>query len=97
MGKTVESGYGEEHKRIRAQYAKEVEAGHGWCCEIVCVMSSRWIPPGSKWHLAHTPDKTAYRGPAHSLCNVSEAGKRGNPKGIKSTRKPQSWRPTTQW
>lgn len=100
--------YGTQHRKERDKVAKQVEAGYGWCCEIVCVMPTRWIPPGSKWHLAHLPDGVGYRGPAHDRCNEGEGGRRGNPKGIKASRgtsglrlvrkqPPRRWRPTTDW
>lgn len=39
-------------------------------------MSSRWIPPGSEWHLAHDPSGTRYVGVSHPACNTSEAATR---------------------
>jgi len=99
MGRTVDRGYGREHRKERARWEPVVEAGQAWCCAIVCIMPVRWIPPGSKWDLGHNPDRTAYLGPCHQECNRSEGGRRGNahwPKAVKAREKPR-WRPTTNW
>ena len=73
-----------------------VDAGEAWCCEIRCINpGGRWIRPGSNWHLAHGDDGE-YRGPSHDICNCSEAGRRGNPKGRPKRRLPR-WRPSVQW
>lgn len=81
--------YGHSHRMERLKWAKVVESGHGWCCEPVCIKSSRWIPPGSKWHLSHDPTGTFYLGCSHEQCNESEGSKRkyGKTAG-------QSWRRT---
>ena len=65
-----------EHKRLRARYRKAIEAGQGWCAETICLMLSRWIPPGSDWHLAHHDDGVNYKGPAHARCNTADGGRR---------------------
>lgn len=77
-GTSTQRGYGSDHQKERARWQPAIDAGRGWCAEVICVEASRFIPPGSEWHLAHTPDRSAYRGPAHAACNLSEAGKRGN-------------------
>lgn len=100
--------YGNAHQKTRADWAPVVAAGQAFCCETVCVnQGGRWIPPDvpgrpTGWHLAHTDDGLAYKGPAHADCNLSEAGKRGNPRGRpkRPTRKravPRRWRPTRAW
>ena len=67
---------------MRANLAAEVDAGNAWCAETICVVEaeggSRWIPPGSRWHVAHTDDGTAYKGAAHERCNAADGARRGN-------------------
>ena len=91
--------YGTAHRKLRDKWAREIEAGYGYCSEIVCLMPSRWIPPGTEWHLAHNEDGITYRGPAHAFCNQSEGGRRGNAhwKRAKRARQVTKWRPTTNW
>jgi hypothetical protein len=99
--------YGSAHQKTRAEWEAVVQAGQAYCCEPVCVnppeKGGRWIPPDvpgrpTGWHLAHTDDGLAYKGPAHAGCNLSEAGRRGNPKTRPSRTTPRrSWRPTRAW
>lgn len=73
--------YGYRHRQEREAWRPIVEAGRAYCSEVRCLMPSRWIPPGSSWHLAHDhtdPTGTRYRGPAHAGCNSSEGAARGN-------------------
>ena len=69
-----------EHKRLRAQYGRQIAAGQGWCVEPVCVMPSRYIAPGTAstdWHVPHNEDGVTYRGgPAHMRCNTADGGRR---------------------
>ena len=67
-----------EYLRTRKALAPVVEAGQAWCSEPVCVMRTRWIPPGTPWHLSHDPSGAVLLGPSHMRCNLSEAAKRGN-------------------
>jgi hypothetical protein len=76
LAKTADRGYGTQHRAERAKWAPIVEAGQGWCAEIICIKRSRRIAPGEPWHLAHTEDRTAYRGPSHEACNVAEVNRR---------------------
>lgn len=71
-------GYGYPHARLRAWWKPQVEAGLVQCHAVVCLEPSRWIKPGSEWHLGHTPARTAWTGPEHAKCNLSEAAIRGN-------------------
>lgn len=70
------------HRDARARFATDVESGNGWCAETICVIEaeggSRWIPPKSRWHAAHTDDGLAYKGPAHERCNTADGARRGN-------------------
>jgi hypothetical protein len=73
---TVERGYGGAHQALRAKWAPLVAAGLVYCHEPVCIEASRRIEPGSDWDLAHLPDRSGWRGPAHSACNTAEANRR---------------------
>lgn len=75
---TTERGYGAPHKAERETWAPVIAAGHGWCAEVVCLMSSRYIAPDMPWDLAHADTRHTYRGPAHVKCNRSEGAVRGN-------------------
>ena len=97
---TTEAGYGSGHQRLRAQYARMVEAGDALCTAAVCLRPSRIIVPGSEWHLGHLPDRSGYSGPQHALCNTSEGGRRGNPRSARPKRQRPAgdrWRPTRNW
>ena len=61
----------------------EVAAGRAYCAELVCVMRTRWIAPGSRWALAHDhrdPTGRTLLGPSHARCNNAENARRNNPK-----------------
>lgn len=73
---SAQRGYDHAHRKERAKWAAEVESGQGRCREPVCLMRSRWIPPGSAWDLAHAPGG-GYHGPSHSKCNRTEGARRG--------------------
>ncbi len=75
---TTQRGYGSKHRRLRQQYAPMVAAGRAQCAEVVCIMPTRWIQPGTPWDLAHGTTCDTYRGPAHAACNRSEGATRGN-------------------
>lgn len=95
-GRTVEAGYGQVHRILRAWWKPHVDAGEVYCHARVCLMRSRWIRPGTQWHLGHTPERDGWTGPEHAKCNCSDGGKRGNPP--KEMRMPRAVRPvrTTQ-
>lgn len=102
---TASRGYGTAHQRERARHEPAVEAGEAFCCETVCIMPTRWIRPGSPWHLAHTEDRTAWLGPSHAACNLAERNRRvakAKPRrrrnsGTKSTPRTLAWRTSRQW
>jgi len=77
-GSTASRGYGGDHQRLRAQWKPKVDAGQAFCHAAICLKPTRWIQPGTPWHLGHTPDRTAWTGPEHEQCNESEAARRGN-------------------
>lgn len=103
--------YGSAHQQARKLWEPVVAAGRAFCCETVCVnRAGRWIPPDvpgqpTGWHLAHADDGQSYKGPAHAGCNLSEAGRRGNPRG--QPKRPagkragaaakKRWRPSRAW
>jgi hypothetical protein len=69
--------YGYDHRKLRDRTARTVNAGGAQCAELICLMPDRWIPPGTRWDLAHAADGS-YLGPAHARCNRAEAARRGN-------------------
>lgn len=73
-----------EHKALATRFAADIKAGRGWCVEPICVMTTRFIPPGTPrkgWHVPHNEDGITYRGgPAHARCNGAENARRNNPK-----------------
>jgi hypothetical protein len=79
LRKTAERGYGGSHQKLHKHWAPIVAAGGGWCTEPICLMTTRWIPPGTPWHLAHAEGQAGYRGPAHRRCNLAERNRRVNP------------------
>lgn len=75
-GTTTERGYGREHQKVRASWSPLVDAGMVQCHAVICVMPTRWIEPGSKWHLGHTADRSGWTGPEHQRCNTADGGRR---------------------
>ena len=80
--------YGWKHRKARAEWAEAVARGQGWCSETICLKGSRYIDPSEPWHLAHTPDGSAYLGPAHAECNTSEGATRGNAQRVTPSQSP---------
>jgi hypothetical protein len=70
--------YGTAYRAIRNAWAPVVARGEARCSEPVCLMPTREIIPGSRWHLSHDPTGTRLLGPSHARCNTSEAATRGN-------------------
>lgn len=70
--------YGTTYRAIRAAWASVVARGEATCHEPICLMPTRQIHPGSKWHLSHDTTGTRILGPSHARCNASEAATRGN-------------------
>lgn len=70
--------YRHAHQQQRKQLEPMIEAGEAYCVEPVCVMSTRWIPPGTAWDLCHDPTGTIVTGPGHARCNRREGAARGN-------------------
>lgn len=77
-GTTAQRGYAGPHQKLRAQWKPIVDAGDASCHAIICLMPTRWIAPGTRWHLGHTPDRSAWTGPEHERCNEADGARRGN-------------------
>lgn len=99
LASTAARGYAGVHQRTRKQWEPIIQEGQGWCMEVICIKPTRWIKPGEPWHLAHTPDRQSYRGPAHAACNIAEVNRRRS----KAKRKRRAlmaamdWRTSRQW
>lgn len=96
MATTTEQGYGWQHQRERARWARIVEQdGGAECLADECLMPSRWISSGEPWDLGHHPGQRGWRGPEHVKCNRSagahSSNRTGNP-GARN-RKPGRRRP----
>lgn len=63
-----------EYREARARYGRDVEAGTAYCAQPICVMTDRWIPPGTAWDTAHDDSGTIILGPAHARCNRRDGG-----------------------
>lgn len=92
----AERGYGAPHQAQRAELAPIIASGRALCAEVVCLEPSRRIAPDAPWDLAHTEDRSGYRGPAHSGCNQNEASRRGGAtSGAQAKRRAQArYRPS---
>lgn len=66
------------HQQERKRLKPSVDRGEAYCVEPVCLMTDRWIEPGSKWDVSHDPSGTVTIGPSHATCNRSEGASRGN-------------------
>lgn len=78
------------YKQAKEAARPNVNAGLAYCTEIICVMPTRWIPPGTRWVICHDhrdPTGHALLGPGHARCNESENARRNNPKRAQKTRR----------
>lgn len=64
------------HQQERKRWAPVVAAGEAYCTEPICLMRSRWIPPGTPWHLSHDAATGRWIGPSHRRCNLAESNRR---------------------
>ena len=67
--------YDHKHRTERDKWRPTVNTGQAHCQEIICLMPSRWIQPGTPWDLAHDRTNGGYLGPAHARCNRAEGGR----------------------
>jgi hypothetical protein len=79
-GSTTARGYGADHKAVREHWRPTVEAGYAMCHATRCLEDEdgrgRAIPPGARWDLGHTEDRSAWTGPEHQRCNRADGGRR---------------------
>ena len=78
---TTARGYGHRHQTEKRRLNPTIEQYGAICCAKICLMPSRHIPPGTRpwqWHLGHNEDRTAWTGPEHPKCNLTEGAVRGN-------------------
>lgn len=62
---TTARGYGTQHQRARAQWARQVATG-----TVRCWRCHELIDPALPWDLGHDDnDRGVYRGPEHPRCN----------------------------
>lgn len=95
---TTERGYGADHRALREQWAPLVATGTVPCHATVCIEpGGRLIKAGAPWHLGHNEARTAWTGPEHEVCNVTEGSHRGNPPTPEKAAKLKRWRPTREW
>jgi hypothetical protein len=89
---TTARGYGSQHQKERERLKPTVMAGNAHCTEPICLMPTRWIPPGP-FDLAHNREasrqagRPIYRGPAHCRCNRSEGARHRHRKPLLSLRR----------
>jgi len=76
--KTTARGYGWQHQKERARWARRVEKG-----DVVCARCRRLILPGQRWDLGHVDgtERTVYSGPEHAGCNRATATHKAMHKG----------------
>lgn len=72
---TTARGYGAEHQRVRAQWAKAVAAGTAECHARICLHATRAIDPDEAWDLGHNESRTTWTGPEHVKCNRTEGAR----------------------
>jgi hypothetical protein len=72
-GNRAQRGYGTDHISLRKQWQPKVATG-----QVRCAKCNELIQPGTEWHLGHNDDRTAWTGPEHPFCNLSDAGKRSH-------------------
>ena len=77
-GSTTQRGYGSAHQKLKNWWRPQVDAGMVSCHATICLMPSRWIAPGTPWHLGHTADRTGWTGPEHQRCGAADGARRGN-------------------
>jgi hypothetical protein len=79
-GSTSERGYGRDHQVERAGWEPVVATGTVRCakgsdCQYAVNGVAGLIGSDEPWDLGHTPDRTGYLGPMHTICNRTTAKK----------------------
>lgn len=79
------------HRDERAKYVRQMERdGYLVCAQPVCVMPTRIIQRGDRWHLGHDASGTQFIGPVCARCNVVDGARRGNAKA-RGVGEPDRW------
>ena len=74
-GSRQQRGYDSRHDRLRATYARRMQAGE----RFTCWRSGTPIDPAN-WHLGHCDiNRSRYHGPECTPCNTATSGRRGCP------------------
>lgn len=64
-------GYGNDHDRLRAEWAPKVKTGR-----VRCARCHIRITPHERWDLGHDDhDRSKHTGPEHAYCNRSAGGR----------------------
>jgi hypothetical protein len=64
-GSREEQGYGRDHKAERKRWVAIIYR-EGY---VPCARCGEPVTNDMQWHLDHTDDRLAYRGPSHKDCN----------------------------
>ena len=66
-----------EHREARAAMQAQLDRdGYLLCAQPACLHPTRTILPGMRWCAGHDDTGTAYIGPVHLRCNVTDGAKR---------------------
>ena len=93
-GTTTQRGYGTPHQKLRNQWKPLVDTGQVQCHATTCHEPTRWITPGTPWHLGHTTDRQTWTGPEHQHCSTADGARRGN---RSRTRTIATWITSRRW
>jgi len=69
-GTAEQRGYGRDHRRLRAAYARRMAEGETFICRHCGQVVT---PP---WDLGHNDERTAWTGPEHARCGRADGGRR---------------------
>lgn len=72
MARTVDNGYGAEHKAERRHWERILNTG----TPTPCARCGETIDPSEPWDLGHNDERTAWTGPEHAgQCNRAAGGR----------------------
>ena len=83
-----------EHRQERARLVALMDAqGFLVCAQPECLLASRVIHLGERWHLGHDDSGTQLIGAVHVRCNQVDGAKRGNrrSRGLPDQDRPRRW------